>query len=144
MKKFADMLWRNIWHYDLEAHLALTALALGVWIFIWCPLSSGSPSVRGLHLLDDVFVWLPWKSDYTWSPLLAIPSAFQLWQIVHMRMRHRVACAMSNAMTFSFIAILLMLDNFGTTGVPMYSAVTLGNCVVVAQLIKRRAGLHVA
>ena len=140
--KIPNLLWGNVARYTVEMHCILTALALGMWIVIHRPISSGAASVRGLHLMDELFRFLPFKSDYAWGPLLFLPAIFQLCLVIAERQRFRAKLASVQAGTFSFIAILLARVNIGTTGVPTYTMLAVANLFVMVQLVQSKYGVN--
>lgn len=108
----------------------------------FCPVSSGAPTVRGLHLMNEVFRFLPIKSDYVWGPLFFVPAVTQLTLLTLGVMRFRARLATFQAMMFAFMTLLLAMVNIGTTGIGPYSMLAIGNLFVMAQLIQQKHGLY--
>ena len=137
--RFDHWIWVVSKNYNLELHAAITAAWLGAQLLIFQPLSSGNPSMRGFILMNNVASFLPWKSDFTWGALLFVPAAIQIANIFNTaRLKTRGLACIMLAMIFSFFALMLLLDNHRSTGIPMYSMLTVANIIVFVQLTKRR------
>ena len=131
----SDRLWRWTMRYDLERDCAFTSLAWGIWVTFLQPISSSNPSVRGLRLLNDVFSWLPFPSDIAWGVMLIVPA---VTQFVYMTKPHklkiRIYSMWMQALVFLSIVYLLAVDNWRTTGIPIYGALAIGQIIRYMQL----------
>ena len=133
-----DYVGKKVEGYDVEISYCLTAFLLGIWILCGHAISSVSPSVRGLRLLSYAAHWFPWSVDLSWGVLLAVPAALQLWHRWRGHFRRRIKWAMLQAMTFSFISLLLFLDFPPSTGVVMYSVPAFSQLLVMRKLIRQQ------
>ena len=121
--------------YDLERDCAFTSLAWGIWVTVLQPISSSNPSVRGLRLLNDVFSWLPFPSDIAWGILLIIPAVTQFaYMTKPHKLRIRICSMWMQALVFLSIVYLLAVDNWRTTGIPIYGALAIGQIIRYMQL----------
>lgn len=134
-----DSFWRIIMRHDLERHSAVMALAWGMWVLILQPIHIMNPSMRGFWLLSQSVDWLPWNADITWGILVSTPAVLQLCFLGYGDLiKARGATMLFQATTMLFIVILLALDNWRSTGIPMYGGLAVAHLISYAQLAHKR------
>ena len=134
-----DRLWRMVMRYDLERHCASISLAWGLWLITLQPLHVMNPSMRGFWLLAESTKWLPWNADWTWGTAVMLPAIAQLVMISReSKYQWRGFTIIMQATTFLFIVLLLILDNWRSTGIPMYGGLALAHLISYAQIAMKR------
>ena len=139
MSTISRYFWKELVDYSLERSCAGTAFMWGLWVLLWKPISSGSPMVAGLHLMDEVFGWLPFSSDFAWGALTILPALLHIrFIIADTDQKVRGHLALFKAAVFLFITLLIGMANWRTTGIAMYGGLAVAEFACYAQLVHRR------
>ena len=133
------LVWREALAYTLERSSAGTTLAWGLLVLTVQPISAGSALTRGLYLMNDALLFLPFRSDWVWGAITAVPGLLHVWLIWRNDTgKWRELLALFEGIVWLGVLLCIACATLRTTGVIPYLGLVVDSWACFAQLSHRR------